>query len=175
MLMRLAFGAEFSFSLSSASLAEPDTSRSRLTSVVGRRDDTDVRRASVGVGVFAKALGGPAMDAREDDADGIRVGVASFAPAVPDAEFVREMLGGGPIVPSSDRFLTVVAVDAAPFARTLRVSAGFTVEGVSTPLPFSVDGVSANLPFVVLPVSDSTEDGRNPFTLGVPKMEDSRR
>ena len=169
MLILRFFGAVFSFSFSSAELAL-STSRSRLAEGVGNRDDTDDRRMCVGVTAgFPNALGGPAMDEREDDADGIRVGVVSFA-AVLDVELVREMVGGGPIAPSIDRFRTVEAVvAAAPFARTLRVRA-LMVEGVSTALPFMAAGV-----FVVLLASDRTDDGREPMTLGVPKMDDSRR
>lgn len=168
MLIRRFFGAAFSFSFSSAELAL-SASRSRLAEGVGSRDDTDDRRMCVGVTAgFPNALGGPTMDAREDDADGIRVGVVSF---VLDVELVRETVGGGPMAPSMERFLTVeVVVAAAPFARTLRASVAFTVDGVSIALPFIATGV-----LVALLASDRTEDGLDPMTLGVPKMDDSRR
>lgn len=170
MLILRFFGAAFSFSFSSAELAL-SASRSRLVEGVGNRDDTDDRRMCVGVTAgFPNALGGPAMDAREDDADGIRVGVVSFA-AVLDAELVREIVGGGPMAPSMERFLTVeVVVAAGPLVRTLRVIAAFTVEGVSAALPFIIAGV-----LVALLASDKTDDGLDPMTLGVPKMDDSRR
>lgn len=186
LILRVA-GTAFSFSFSSAELALA-ASRSRLEAGVGSRDDTDSRRMCVGVTAgLPNALGGPAMDTRADDVDGIRVGLVSFA-IVLDVELLREMVGGGPIEPSIDRFRvvdvvvvaavppsidrlrTVEVVAMVPFARTLRVRAAFTVEGVSISLPFCAAGV-----LVALLVSDKTDDGLEPITLGVPKMDDSRR
>ena len=115
------------------------------------RIDADIRLCWTGALIV---LGVP----RAADPDGMRVGVAEVELARARAE-----AGGGPIAPSTERFVACVAV--RPFVRTLRPRVGLdAVEGVSL----------VRRSFVVLPVSESTEGGREP-TLGVPKMDDSRR
>lgn len=115
-----------------------------------------------GVTDFWYALGAPeAPEARgvaEDD--GIRVGVA-----VPDVELLRDMAGGGPIAPSRERFAACVGA-LIPLVRALLTRAALVI----------VDGVSVDLRSLPVPtVSERADDGRDPPTLGVPKMEDSRR
>lgn len=69
------------------------------------------------------------------------------------------------MAPSIDRFVRCVAVLTGPLARMLLPSVAFV----------AVDGVSVGRrSLVVLPASDNTDGGRA-VTLGVPKMEDSRR
>ena len=92
--------------------------------------------------------------------DGMRVGVAALA------EWLRLTAGGGPIAPSRVRF-DVLAPRAlmGPLARTLLPRADFV----------SVEGVWLSRRSLMLSVSDRAEGGRVPTTLGVAKMEDSRR
>lgn len=89
--------------------------------------------------------------------DGIRVGVADVGEVTDEA---REAVG--PLAPSRDRFPASVDT-VAPLARTLLPNADLVAD------------VSALRSFTVLPASDMADGGLDPATLGVPKMEDSRR
>lgn len=160
-------GAEFSFS--SGSLADDTdgnfssfSSFSLLLDVDARnfdgsRIDADMRRWCIGALIVlgvepARAADGP---------DGIRVGVAV-------ADELRARDGGGPIAPWTDERFSGSGLDvlAEPLGRTLPPNVDLVaVEGVSL----------MRRSFATLPVSESAEGGREPATLGVPKMDDSRR
>lgn len=151
-------GTEFSFS--SASLADDsDGSRCSFSAVdadvdarsfEGSRIDADIRRCCATDALIVLGV------ARAEGPDGMRVGVADVVPAPRD--------GGGPIAPSTDR-LAVCPAAGGPFARTLRPSVDFVRD----------EGTSLNRrSFAVLPESESTDGGREE-TVGVPKIEDSRR
>jgi len=162
-MRRAAFdaGTVFSFSFSSASLlavlgACVGARRSDDRSLEGSRTEEDARRWTVDLPIV---LGVEAAAIARPEEDGMRVGVAS---ACVDPEL--RVPGGGPIVPSSERFAAIML----PFVRTLLPKADFeVVAGVVT---------DDSLPcLAVLLASESTEEGLEPATLGVPKIDDSRR
>lgn len=165
-LMRLtdfAPGAVFSFSFSSVSLADASVSRlasDDLNREGSRIDADDVRRCEVEDVDLPNAPGTPGRGVKDE---GMRVGVA--VDCVPVLTALRDTAGGGPIDPSTERFV-MIAVGAEPLVRTLFAKAGLATER----------GGSLSLrSFTVLPASDNADGGLEPEIVGVAKIDDSRR
>ncbi len=148
LMRRLAAGVTLTFSFSLCSLTS-EALNIEVLEPFARRDSREVEtRCRAG---FARGVA--ELERAREEVEGILEGVAKGVGAREE----RAFSGGGPIEPSMV-FFVLCAAD--PLARTLSLAA--------------TDGGSLNLrSLAVLPVSDSEDGGR--VTLGVPKMDDSRR